>query len=115
MTAARQIPAHRAPTHPRLLTRLPRRGFPAASSPRWVIASAFARATSRDGRLTESRHTHDWYIACLDLTRMLLQMTLQSFVASADLAIAISIEVLSFSCLRRGRSTCRMMWMVVFV
>src|SRR5438445_447855 len=108
MTAARQIPAHRAPTHPRLLTRLPRRGFPAASSPRWVIASAFARATSRDGRLTESRHTHDWYIACLDLTRMLLQMTLQSFVASADLAIAISIAALSVSALRSGRRPHRM-------
>src|SRR5207302_10759577 len=101
--ASSKSPAYRTPTPPPLLTRLHRRGFPAASSPRWVIASAFTPATSKDERLTESRHTHDWYIACLDLTRMLLQMTLQSFVASADLAIAISIAALSVSALRSGR------------
>jgi len=39
---------------------------------------------------------------------MLVQMTLQSFVASADLAIAISIAALSVSALRSGRRPHRM-------
>ena len=33
MTATRQNPAQRVPTHPRLLTRLPRRGFPPRFTP----------------------------------------------------------------------------------
>jgi len=39
---------------------------------------------------------------------MLVDMTLQSFVSSADLAIAISIAALSVSALRSGRRPRRM-------
>src|SRR5205814_2550243 len=77
-------------------------------SPRWAIASAFTRATSIDGTSTESSRTHDWYNPCLVPARMLVDMTLQGFAASADLAIAISIAALSVSALRSGRRPRRM-------
>src|SRR5207247_1576119 len=99
MTAARHNPAssHASPD--------------AASrrvSPRWAIASAFWNATSIVDEPLESSRTHDWYNACLVLARMLVDMTLQSFVSSADLAIAISIAALSVSALRSGRRPRRM-------
>src|SRR5213079_2246802 len=77
-------------------------------SPRWAIASAFARATSIGATRTESPRTRDWYKPCLFPARMLVDMTLQGFVSSADLAIAISIAALSVSALRGGRRPRRM-------
>ena len=44
MTATRQNPAQRAPTHPRLLTRLPRRGI----SPRFTPSGDIQRVFERD-------------------------------------------------------------------
>ena len=44
MTATRQNPAQRTPTHPRLLTRLPRRGVP----PRFTPLGDSKRVCARD-------------------------------------------------------------------
>ena len=47
MTATRQNPAQRMPTHPRLLTRLPRRGVPPRFTPLGDSKRVYARDFNR--------------------------------------------------------------------